>query len=218
MGGNIRTALLDIDGTLLASNDAHAHAWVDALTEGGFGIPFERIRPLIGMGADRLLPALNRKLTADAAPGKTIARRHAEIFRKRYLPDLQPQPGTRALLLALREQNVNLVMATSASEDELDGLLKAAGIADLVDVASTASDAAASKPAEDIVRAALDKAGTAAADCVLLGDTRFDISAANKAGVAVIALRCGGAQEIELANAAAIYDDPRALLAAIRAA
>jgi len=49
---SLRGVLLDIDGTLLDSNDAHALAWVDALEEHGISVPFERIRPLIGMGGD----------------------------------------------------------------------------------------------------------------------------------------------------------------------
>ena len=213
---DVRTALLDIDGTLVASNDAHAHAWIDALTEAGFGIPFERVRPLIGMGADQLLPALNRGLIADAAPGKTIARRRGEIFKKRYLADIKPQRGARELLITLRDAGVACVVATSGADDEIAALLEAGGIADLIQTKTTAEDAEASKPAPDIINAALKKSGAKPDECVLLGDTRFDISAATKAGVQTIALRCGGSAEGDLLSAAAIYDDPAALSEAIR--
>jgi HAD superfamily hydrolase (TIGR01509 family) len=212
----VRTALFDIDGTLLQSNDAHAHAWVDALTEAGFGVPFERIRPLIGMGADQLIPALKLGLSADANPGKAIAARRAQIFKRSYLHDLQPTLGARALLLLLRDRGIACVAATSASDDELAALLERAGVADLIQMQSTSDDSGTSKPAPDIVHAALAKAGSTPDASVMIGDTSYDIEAAMRAGVATIALRCGGSDDLRLAGAAAIYDDPAALSEAIR--
>jgi HAD superfamily hydrolase (TIGR01509 family) len=129
---------------------------------------------------------------------------------------VKAQPGARELLLALRKADVACVIATSSSEDELDALLKAADIADLIQTKSTSSDAEESKPAPDIIHAAMKKAKAKPEECVLVGDTRFDISAAEKAGVATVALRCGGSPEGDLLRAAAIYDDPAALSEAIR--
>jgi HAD superfamily hydrolase (TIGR01509 family) len=212
----VRTVLLDIDGTLIDSNDAHAHAWVDALTEAGYGIPFERIRPLIGMGADQLLPALRKNLRPDINPGRSVVQRRGEIFKRFYLPGLEPARGARALLTTLQDRHVMLVAATSSREDELDAMLSVAGISDLIAVKTTAGDVDASKPAADIVRAAMRKAGSTPDECVLLGDTRFDIAAATRAGVETIALRCGGSPDGDLLGAAAIYDDPAALADAIR--
>jgi phosphoglycolate phosphatase-like HAD superfamily hydrolase len=213
---DIATALLDIDGTLVASNDAHARAWVDALREAGFEVPFDRVRPLIGMGADQLLPALSPQLSASTEPGKTIARRRGEIFKERYVATLKPTRGARELLLAFKAGGVARVAATSAKKDELDLLLARAGVADLISAASTADDAPASKPAPDIVQAALRRSAADPATSFLLGDTKYDIAAAAKTGVPTIALRCGGSSDADLAGAAAIYDDPLSLLEAIR--
>ena len=213
----VTTALLDIDGTLLDSNDAHAHAWVEALSEAGHAIPFTRVRPLIGMGADQFFPELDEGLAADSEPGKSIAARRGEIFKAKYLRDLGPTPGARELLVLLRDNYVACVIATSATSEELDALLAQAGIADLIEIKSTASDAQKSKPMPDIVHAALRKGNAVAESSVMIGDTRFDIAAAALAGVQTIAFRCGGAQAIDLAAAAAIYDDPAGLAAAIRA-
>jgi HAD superfamily hydrolase (TIGR01509 family) len=213
---DIATALLDVDGTLVDSNDSHARAWVEALRESGFDVSFERVRPLIGMGADQLLPALSPELTPYTEPGKTIARRHGEIFKERYAGTLAPTRGARDLLLTLRGGGVACVAATSAKKDELDLLLNRAGVADLIVAASTADDAPASKPAPDIVRAALQRSRASPSTSVLIGDTKYDIAAATRAGVAAIALRCGGSNDADLAGAAAIYDDPLSLAAAIR--
>jgi phosphoglycolate phosphatase-like HAD superfamily hydrolase len=98
---------------------------------------------MIGMGADHLLPAMSPRLSIGTEPGKTIARRRAEIFSKRYADGLKPTRGARELLLAFRDGGVARVAATSAKEDELDRLLLRAGIADLISSAFTADDAPA---------------------------------------------------------------------------
>jgi phosphoglycolate phosphatase-like HAD superfamily hydrolase len=83
------------------------------------------------------------------------------LFLDRYLPLLRPTRGARELLLALRVAGFQLVVATSASNEELEGLLRQAGVDDLIDGSATASDAEHSKPDPDIVSAALIKSGAA---------------------------------------------------------
>jgi HAD superfamily hydrolase (TIGR01509 family) len=207
--------LFDVDGTLIDSNDAHARAWVAALAEAGFTVPFERIRPLIGMGGDRLLPAAVPGLSDDAEPGKTIAARRGAIFKERELAGIGPTRGARALLEAVRARGARVVVATSAKKSELDELLARGALGPLVDEASTSDDADDSKPAPDIIEAALRKAGVAAASAVLVGDTRYDIEAAHRAGVACVALRCGGNDPATLRRADAIYEDPAELSGAL---
>src|SRR5208283_1716969 len=121
------------DGTLLDSNDAHAGAWVLALREAGFAVTFAAVRPLVGMGADHLLPAVAPHLRSDADPGKRIVRRRAELFKERFLSTLRPTAGARDLLLALRKRDVRCVIATSASKQELGDLLRAARVDDLIE-------------------------------------------------------------------------------------
>lgn len=214
--GEVTAAVFfDVDGTLIDSVGAHARAWSEALAEAGYQIPAERIGPLIGMGGDRMLPELVPGLSVDAEPGKTIADRRRIIFQKRELPTLAPTPGARQLVLAVRARGARIVVASSAQRDELDELLGRAGVTDLIDVASTANDAEESKPAPDIIEAALGKARVAARDAVMVGDTRFDIEAAHRAGVPCVALRCGGADPASLVEAEAVYSDPRELAASL---
>ena len=210
--GVVEAVLLDIDGTLLDSNDAHAQAWSDALHEAGYEIGSETVRPLIGMGADKLLPHLTR-IEADGERGKQIVERRKEIFAKEYLPLVKPFPKARELLQRMRSDGLRLVVATSASDDELRGLLHALGAEWLVDEKTSSSDAKRSKPDPDIVRVAIDKADVGPDRCVMLGDTPYDVAAATRSRARVIGLRCGGWGDDELLGAAEIYDDPAQLLA-----
>src|SRR5437763_16512085 len=98
---SVRGVLLDIDGTLVDSNDAHAHAWVQALAEHGVAVPFAEVRRLVGMGADKLLPRA-AGIAADSPQGERISKRRGEIFRTDYLPTLQAFPQAADLLRRLR--------------------------------------------------------------------------------------------------------------------
>ena len=208
----LRAVLLDVDGTLVDSNDAHAHAWVDVLAESERSVPFETVRRLIGMGGDQLLPRV-AGLSDDSPEGQRLSRRRMEVFRERYLPTIRPFPGARDLVARMRADRRRLIVASSAKEEELNRLLEIAGVRDLVHATTSSDDAERSKPAPDIVSVALTLAGVGHDAAILLGDTPYDVAAACKAGVGTIALRCGGWNDHDLAGAVAIYDDPADVLA-----
>lgn len=203
--------LLDVDGTLLDSNDAHARSWVEVFRRHAMEIGFERVRPLIGEGGDKLLPQLTG-IDAESAQGKALSRERRELFLGEYLAALRPTRGARVLVERLKAKGLGVVIATSANGEELDALLRQAGVDDLIERA-TSSDDGASKPDPDIVRAALREGGLAPDEALMVGDTPYDIAAARRAGVRTVALRCGGWwSDAALAGAAAIYDDPAALV------
>jgi HAD superfamily hydrolase (TIGR01509 family) len=208
-----RVVLLDIDGTLIASNDAHARAWVASLAEFGYTVSFERVRPLIGKGGDKILPEL-----VGLDPGSTEAQRmsdvRGEMFRRRELPHLTATRGARDLLLRFRADGYELAVATSATSADVKATLEQAGVADLIETATSSDDAERSKPDPDIVRAALQRSRRPASHAVMLGDTPYDIEAATRARVRIVALRCGGYwSDQALRGAESIHDDPAALLA-----
>ena len=210
---NLRGVLVDIDGTLLDSNDAHAAAWADVFAEHQMDIPFERVRPLIGMGGDKVVPELTG-YDHESPEGERLSERKKEIFDARYLPTLQPTRGARDLLEHLVGQGLTLVIATSAGGDELHALLDRAGVADLIDDTTSSGDVESSKPDPDVVGAALRKGRLRKGEAIMLGDTPYDVEAAARAGVPTIALRCGGWwNDQALGGAVAIYDDPADLLA-----
>jgi HAD superfamily hydrolase (TIGR01509 family) len=208
----IEAVLLDIDGTLVDSNAAHARAWVDALAEAGYRVSYEEVRRLIGKGGDKLLPELTG-ISKDSPQGKKISDRRTAIFKEKYLPHIRAFPGARELLERLHDDGFRLVAATSAQEDEMNALLEITGGAQFFYHATSSNDAPKSKPDPDIVEAALVKARCPAERAVMLGDTPYDVEAATRAGVRVLALRSGGWGDADLAGAIAIYDAAADLLA-----
>ncbi|HUP89241.1 MAG TPA: HAD family hydrolase [Longimicrobiales bacterium] len=208
---NQRAILLDVDGTLIDSNDAHANAWVDVCREFGYDVQYEKVRSMIGMGGDKVLPELTG-LEDDSEKGTKMSERRGEIFREKYLPELKAFDGARELLQRFRDDGYKLVVATSASEKDLEALLDQAGISDLIQRATTSDDAEESKPAPDIVEAALKKGKVEPDQAIMIGDTPYDVGAARGAGVEIVAVRCGGWDDADLKGAITVYDNARDLL------
>ena len=206
------TILFDVDGTLVDSNDAHAQAWVRAFAEAGVAVDAEKVRRCIGMGGDKLMPAVGGP-EEDSPQGQRISRRRQEIFRTDHLPHVRSFRDADRLVAALKARKLTLVAASSARRDELEPLLRIAGAESLLDEATSSDDAEHSKPDPDIIQAALKKAGADAADALMVGDTPYDIAASTRAGVNAIAFRCGGWRDEDLQGALAVYDGPWELLA-----
>ena len=211
-----RAILFDVDGTLVDSNDAHAHAWVQAFAESGITVDFHDVRRLIGMGGDKLMPRVSG-IEEDTSTGKSISHRRREIFKTEYLPRLRAFRDADRLAALLSARGYTLVAASSAKRDELTPLLDVAGVTRHFDGATSSDDAEESKPDPDIVEAALKRAKAAPQDAVMIGDTPYDLEAARRCGVPLIAFRCGGWGDEDLAGAVAIYDGPWDLLAAVEA-
>lgn len=211
----LQAVILDVDGTLVLSNDAHAKAWVETFSEFGYNVKFEEVRPMIGMGGDRIIPKFAPGLSDKEGKGKEISDRRKELFLHKFTPSLVPANGARQLIEKMRSQGLHLIIASSAKSQELSTLLKAARVDDLLsqEEATTSSDAETSKPAPDIVQVALDRLNTPPQETIMLGDTPYDIESAKKAGVGVIAFRCGGFDNTQLKEAIAVYNDPADLLA-----
>jgi HAD superfamily hydrolase (TIGR01509 family) len=209
---DVKAVVLDIDGTLLDSNEAHARAYVEAASVLGIASDFKKILRLIGKGGDKLIPeAFGFDSESDA--GKKLGALKGAIFKTKFLPTLRPTPGARELLRRFRGDGFRLVVATSAGKDDVDSLLEQATVKDLMEEIVSADDMDASKPEPDVVMAALNKVDAKPNEAVMLGDTPYDVQAARRAGVSIVAVRSGGWSSKDLEDAIEVYQDPADLLA-----
>ena len=209
-----KAVIFDVDGTLVDSVDAHAHAWQRTFARYGYDIPFERVRHQIGKGGDQLMPVfLPKELVAQQ--GEQIERERLELFKREYLPSIRAFPKVRELFQRLKVEGKRIVLASSAKGEELETYKRIAHIEDLVDEATSSDDAERSKPHPDIFEAALAKlGGLKASDAVVVGDTPYDAEAAGRAGLRTVGLLCGGfpLEELRAAGCIGIFRDPADLL------
>lgn len=206
-----KAILFDIDGTLVDSNSFHVLAWAEAFHSEGHDFRFSELHAQIGKGADNYVRALLPGVSDDEA--ERLGDIHGRLFKTHYLDRLKPFPGARDLLRRCKDEGLTVVLASSASADELDHHLDILDARELVDHATSADDVGCSKPCPDLFEAAVRKAGVQPADAIAVGDTPYDIEAAAKAGVRTVAVRSGLFPDERLTGAIAIYDDVADLLA-----
>jgi HAD superfamily hydrolase (TIGR01549 family) len=206
--------IFDVDGTLVDSVDLHAQAWKEAFQHFGYDFDLDEIRHQIGKGSDKLIPHFLPPKEVDHI-GKELDEFRGKLWKSKYLSKVKPFPKVRELFQRILHDGKRIVLASSAKGDELNTYKKIANVDDLVERETSSDDVENSKPDPDIIHAAMQKLGDVdPQDVIMVGDTPYDVEAAKKAGVASIAVLCGGFPEVELsgAGAAAIYRDPAYLL------
>lgn len=198
-------ALLDVDGTLIDANYQHALAWYRAFREHDIVLPVWRIHRAVGMGGDQLVPALVGA-QVDEQKGDEIRDTRDGIYKREFIDEVAPLEGAHDLIAALKERGVRVVLASSSPEDEIDRYLDLLEAREIVDAWTTKDDVDATKPAPDLVVAALEKAGTR--NAVMVGDTPWDVEAARKAGTETVCVITGGwsKQELREAGAVAVFE------------
>lgn len=198
--------LFDIDGTLVDSNYQHVAAWSRAFAEIGMPVDAWRIHRSIGMDGKTLLSTLAEGADDDA---KQRAKDLHSQYYKESASLLRPLPGARGLLEAVEKLNVQVVLATSAPEDELAILRDVLECDHLVSAMTSSADVDTAKPQPDIINVALERAGVEAPHAVFVGDAVWDVEACKRAGVVTIALLSGGVSKCELEEAGAhqVFED-----------
>ncbi|MET1089199.1 MAG: HAD family hydrolase [Arthrobacter sp.] len=210
--GRRRGILFDVDGTLIDSSYIHTISWWGAFRQQGYDIPMASIHHFVGMGGDRLVDSL-LPADRDKSLDPEIMASHAALYASHW-PALRRFDGARELLARCHEAGLAVALASSAREQDLQ-VMKATLDADVfIDAATSANDAEESKPAPDILAAALEALGVEAVDAVFVGDAVWDMKAAAALGIPAVGVACGGVAAAELRDAGAVevYEGPRDLL------
>ena len=214
-GGRRRSAdmrtkaiLFDIDGTLVDSNELHITAWREAFRRYGYDFDRQTIHAQIGKGGDNLVPSLVPD--AGSQVQAKIDDAHGDIFKGGLIAQVKPFPGATELLAKTKESGRAVVLASSATRDELDHHLEMLEAGDLVSETTSKDDVDRSKPAPDIFSAALKKLeGIAPEEALVIGDTPYDMHAARRCGIPAVGVRSGGFsdEQLQQAGASAVFEN-----------
>jgi HAD superfamily hydrolase (TIGR01509 family) len=203
--------LFDVDGTLVDSNYLHVHAWQRAFAELDMPVEAWRIHRSIGMDGGKLVDSLSSGADDD------VQERLTELHSRYYAETtslLGPLPGGREVLERIASLGLQVVLATSAPEDELAKLREVLDREDVISTTTSSEDVDTAKPEPDIVQVALDRAGVAADRAVFVGDAVWDAEASTRAGVRCIGVLSGGfsRSELENAGASAVFENVSELI------
>jgi HAD superfamily hydrolase (TIGR01549 family) len=206
--------LFDLDGTLIDSVYQHVLAWREALAHTGMELSVWRIHRRIGMSGGLFVNALLRETGGhlSAADVERWQSLHAEAYQ-RLASQVRPLPGAGELLRALVEAGVPHAIATSGRLDTARIALEMLGVRPGVPVI-TRDLVRYAKPDPDLFLAAADRLGVSIHTCVVVGDSVWDLLAAQRARALAVGLLSGGygQEELERAGAYRVYQDPRDLL------
>lgn len=210
-----RPALLfDLDGTLIDSVYQHVLAWREALERAGIRLSVWRIHRRIGMSGGLLMNALlretGRELTAIDA--QNLLRWHAEAYAK-MVGEVRPLPGAVELLAYLADMNVPFAIATSGMLAGARPSLEMLKVGPNVPVI-TRDQVRHAKPDPDLFLAAAERLGVSIYHAMVVGDSVWDLLAAQRARALGVGLASGGygREELERAGAYRTYDDPADLM------
>ncbi len=207
----VKAVFLDIDGTLMDTNYLHVEAWAQAFEDVGARPPRSRIHYQTGKGSDKLIPEF-----VEDGKIERVSELHSEYYA-RLQERGHPLPGAKELIASLVDRGYEVWLATSAKPEELEHHTRELGTEGRISGIDSSDEAEESKPAPDIFGLALERAGAAPEDAVVVGDSIWDIEAAKEAGVRAAAVMTGGAfsrAELEEAGAYAVYEDCAELLEA----
>lgn len=200
--------LLDVDGTLTDTNWLHTVAWRRAFLDNGHDVASWRIHPMIGAAGSRLMSEL---IGAPDEDVKASWRDHFEAMSD----DIRPFPRCAELFSSIRRAGGRIVLATSSPGDLLQHHLRAMGVAeDDFAAVTTDSDVDDAKPSPEVFRTALEQVGAGPDEAIVVGDTGWDVAAANAAGLRTVAVCSGGWTHDDLVGAGAleVHDDVAALV------
>ncbi|AQA03452.1 HAD family hydrolase [Mycobacterium sp. MS1601] len=203
--------LFDVDGTLVDSNYLHVHAWTRAFAEEGIDVAAWRTHRCIGMDGSALVDVLTGGVDEDVAA--RLKDLHSRFYRE-TAPLMKQLPGARALLDRVEQLGLQVVLATSAPEDELELLRRVLDSEDVFSAVTSGEDVDTAKPEPGIVEIALQRAGVGTEKAVFVGDAVWDVEACERADVPCIGLMSGGVSrgELENAGARAVFEDAQELL------
>ncbi|WP_454175081.1 HAD family hydrolase [Gordonia sputi] len=207
----VDTVLLDVDGTLIDSTYWHAYAWQRAFAARDLTPPWWRIHRAVGLGGDLLVGELCGQKVEDES-GDELRDEWADRYRE-VLDKVQPFPRVRDLVAGLSDAGYTVALASSGAREFTDAALDMLGLSrDDFAAVTSSDDAEQSKPAADLLHAALDAAGGSHA--VLVGDSVWDVAAANRLPCPCVGVKSGGIAAAELldAGAALVVDDVASLV------
>jgi HAD superfamily hydrolase (TIGR01509 family) len=196
------TAVLDIDGTLVDTNYQHALAWFRAFARFEIILPIWRIHRHIGMGGDQMVTALSGE-NVESDCGDQIRGAEGEEYG-RLIGEVRTMEGSRELIVSLKKRGHVVVLASSAKEDEVEVYLDLLDARGLADAWTTSADVQSTKPAPDLVHAAVSRVDAEPSKAVMVGDTPWDVKAALGADVPTLTVMTGGFSDAELREAGAV--------------
>lgn len=180
MSTEIKTAVFDLDGTLIDSLPDLAESGAELLKSYDLPSPDEAaVRAMIGDGARRLVDRLliyggdEKRIDRDEA-----TRRFLDIYEPRATQKTRLFPDTVKILETLRERSIACVICTNKPVKAAQAIAEQLGIAPLIDAIGGGDSFPTRKPDPNHIRKTVRLIGAEPTRAIMIGDHKNDIRAA----------------------------------------
>ena len=194
------TILFDLDGTLLNTTEGVIDAVKRTILELNLAMPApDTLSKFVG-------PPMQESFEKYFYFDKEKALKAANLFRQNYkvhsLYKAELYPGVLALLRELKELNKKIAIATNKSHNNAVSIINHFGLDKYCDFV-LGSDLEGKLTKTDIIKQCLNHLNSNANEAVLVGDSEYDYTGANTAGISFIPVSYGfgfrnkGCQNVE---------------------
>ena len=185
---SIRALLIDLDGTLIHSDEAHLCAFNRVLDSYGVSLTHDEFHSVV---AGSNTPAIFRALVPGLGPEEVTALgARKEALIPSLLDRIEAAPGALALLRSATEADCRIAVVTNATRDNVAAILDHLGMSRYVAAVIAAEDSPAPKPSPAPYRAALMHFELAPEHAVAIEDSVSGVTSACRAGLVVLGI-CG---------------------------
>ena len=192
-----KAVLWDLDGTLVDSEEFHWLSWRDTMRAEGIELTYDRFLASFGQRNDRILETWLPR--AEPEHARRIGdEKEAEYRRLVEAHGLQPLPGAREWLAALRDAGWKQAIASSAPGANVAVMLRVLGLTSYLDAIVAAEDVTIGKPDPQVFLRAAEKLGALPSHCVVVEDAAAGIEGARRAGMKSIGVTRNGTLTADL--------------------
>lgn len=199
----ISTILFDFDGTIVNTTPGILETMTHTLNSMGRLTPeAETMKATIGLPLVTALKNLGNLSDDEAVKA-------VETYRKLF-PEYEPSgttifDGVKETLSCLRDKGIRMAICTSRDNFSLDLIMQPRGLAEFFENRVTINDNLAHKPAPDMALCLMEKMGVSAEECIVVGDTTYDILMGNAAGCRTCAVTYGNHDRETIGTASPTY-------------
>jgi HAD superfamily hydrolase (TIGR01509 family) len=206
--------LFDLDGTLIDSVYEHVIAWAASLRNAGIVTPSWKIHRRIGMNGQSMVRQLLREPEVHRSSVKVgpLEKKHDAAFRE-SAGKIHLLPGARELLRYLSQSGILWAIATTGNRKQTASLLRGLKIPQ-PGVVITGDDVTKAEPSPDVFVLAAKRLGVRIENCIVVGDSPWDMLAAGRRRALGVGILGGGYSkgELEESGAFRVYADPAEML------